>query len=67
MEKLPEQDDIWEDTFSQPAEWCQVLHVGTDHVLVQRRFGIGRYPLPDFTTGKRFRFIMVEQSEEASA
>jgi len=60
----PAPGQVWEDTFTEPCEWCSVLHVSPSHVLLQRRFGLGRYPRPDFGQGTRFRFIMVEEEEE---
>jgi hypothetical protein len=56
--KSPERDDIWEDTLSEPLEWCSVLHVSATHVTVQRRYGVARYEGDEFLS--RFRFIMKE-------
>lgn len=57
---------IYEDTILNPGEWVTILHVGSDAAIVQRRNGVGRYPLPDFCEGKRFRFVDDADSKETS-
>lgn len=62
-ETAPAVGAIYEDTVLNRGEWCTVLHVGSDAAIVQRRNGVGRYPLWDFREGGRFRFIDGADSE----
>lgn len=59
VEWAPAVGELWRDTLLNKEDELEILHVGTDHAIVQRKNGIGRYPLPDFGEGRRFEKVPV--------
>jgi hypothetical protein len=58
----PAVGQLYEDG-AKEGEWVEVLHVGRDHVSVQRRTHVARYPLSNFAAGERFRRVSKEVTE----
>lgn len=56
-EGSPEVGQVYSDTVLNHGELCEVLHVGSSAAIVQRKNGVGRYPLWDFRPGGRFTLV----------
>lgn len=54
VEWAPAPGELYRDTLLNKDDELEVLHVGTDHAIVQRKNGVGRYPIVDFGEGRRF-------------
>lgn len=55
-EVTPATGQVWRDTEADGVE-VAILHVGSDHALLQRPKHVGRFPLDQFGKGKRFEFV----------
>lgn len=61
VEWAPTVGEVYRDTLLNKDDLAEVLHVGTDHAIVQRKNGVGRYPIVDFGEDRRFQLVPAEQ------